>query len=144
MSSSKSVLGLCLLLLLCFQFGCDTSAEKVKEIRTRYEKMKIASGEFVEIISSVKDEESAQAVLPKLEATCERMYESGKSLEEVANTTLRSAAGLKQEMENFRLEQKKKVDEQIARIAEIPKAAEILEPTLKKYGFFGSQTLVPF
>jgi chromosome condensin MukBEF ATPase and DNA-binding subunit MukB len=144
MSPSRSTFGMCFLLVLILQFGCDSSSKKVEEMRARHEEMKQISGEFVEALKSVQDVESAKTALPRLEKVCEKMFTSGQQLEEVANTSLRSAAGLKQEMEAFRVEQKKIVDKEIARIGEMPEAAEILEPLLKNYGFFGSQSLVPF
>lgn len=136
MSTSMSIHTLFFLCLLTMLVGCNSSADKLKELQSRHEEMKTISGEFLEVLSSVNDEASAKKALPLLKASCEKMFAAGQRLDEAAKTTLRSAASLKQEIENFRREQKSKVDEQIQRIGQIPEAVAVLEPLLKEYGMF--------
>ena len=134
MSSSKTLLAICVIFILALQPGC--SDDKLTHLRTCYGEMRTVSEEFVEELSSVNDEVSAKAALPRLESTCQKMFATGRELDEAAKTTLRSAAGLKEEIAAYRTAQKIKVDEELRRIGKHPKAVAILEPFLTEKGLF--------
>jgi hypothetical protein len=126
------------LLFACFviiQPGCDrqSAAEKLE---IRFEEMKSATDDFCAVMGEITDPASAEAMLPKLEESHQRLAIASNELDLAEETSSRAARNIKIEIAEFKEEQRAVLKKEFERLKSDKFVKAILEPFLRRINAF--------
>lgn len=126
----RIVLRIAGLLILLVSIGCGPdAATKIKE---SFARMKTVTAEYEALLEKVTDLESAKATLPKLEAMHEKLVAAIADLDAADKTTSRAAISIKNQVKEFKADQRGRMRATLERIMEIEGAGELLRETIEK------------